>query len=630
MQLIQRLTARTGLLAFVAVLLITGISEGVYQAGTAERAEHLYSDLWHRLAGKRAAPEHVALVMIDDASLAALPDEPLAFWTPHFAKAIDVLQQVGAKGIALDFLFSGSPERWMEKLRLGDSEATRSYDQAFRRALNSGQVQLAAFRAQAGGEDALVLPSPDYLLSLPEDGLPRYIGLTNLRADADGVVRRFITLEPSSHADDGTPQLTFSLLAAIRASGQDPAAGSWTFAGRHFNGTAETAITYAGPPGSFKALSFQRLLRKNAARDPEVQALAGKVVIIGAGYAGGNDVHPTPYSTTLNQANALMAGPELQANIVETLLAGRFIAPLDPVLRVFVFLAAFSLLGAAGLRVRMGWVLGLSLLLMAGAASLGFLLFRQDILFPVAHLQIGLLATTGVLALLRLTREERERSRIGAMFARYLSPQLVEAMVASPELPELGGKAMQVSVLFSDIRNFTTISEQLTPREVVEMLNAYFEQACAALLAEGATIDKFIGDAIMAEFGAPVAQADHARRALRAAVELRRVATEFRGWMQQRFADRDLPPFDIGIGIHSGEAVVGNIGSTTRMEYTAIGDTVNTASRLEGMTKETGAAILASAATLAAAGPDIAIGGRHLLKVKGRVQPVEACEVLGA
>jgi adenylate cyclase len=251
------------------------------------------------------------------------------------------------------------------------------------------------------------------------------------------------------------------------------------------------------------------------------------------------------------------------------------------------------------------------------------------LLFPVAHLQLGLVVVLIGLSLLRLSREERERARIGAFFGRYVSDQVMTALLASSEMPELGGQATPVTVLFSDIRNFTTMSERLSAREVVEMLNSYFERACTALLREGATIDKFIGDAIMAEFGAPLPQADHARRALRAAVALRQVAVEFRRWMTERFAGRDLPEFAIGIGVHSGEAVVGNIGSSARMEYTAIGDTVNIASRLEGKTKETGCTILASVQTVLAAGPGVAVGGQHLLAIKGRSQQVEAVEIVG-
>ena len=186
-----------------------------------------------------------------------------------------------------------------------------------------------------------------------------------------------------------------------------------------------------------------------------------------------------------------------------------------------------------------------------------------------------------------------------------------------------------MTVLFTDIRNFTTISEQLTPQEVVEMLNSYFGRACAVLAEEGACIDKFIGDAIMAEFGVPLKTLDHARRALAAAIRLKQVAEDFRQWMHERFPERNLPEFAIGIGVHTGYAVVGNIGTAQRMEYTAIGDSVNLASRLEGMTKIVGCVILASRDTLESAGAGFSLGRASTVTVKGRAQPVDVWEILG-
>jgi adenylate cyclase len=187
---------------------------------------------------------------------------------------------------------------------------------------------------------------------------------------------------------------------------------------------------------------------------------------------------------------------------------------------------------------------------------------------------------------------------------------------------------MHVTMLFSDIRNFTTISEKLTARETVEFLNAYFAKAIAAVLEEGGRIDKFIGDAVMAEFGVPYPFPDHALRALRAAVRLRQAAKEFQGWMRTRFSGRDLPEFAIGIGVHTGDAVVGNLGSEVRMEYTAIGDTVNVASRLESETKRLKYAIAASAEVVREAGAKVETGLHETISVKGRVEPIEVHEVI--
>jgi adenylate cyclase len=205
---------------------------------------------------------------------------------------------------------------------------------------------------------------------------------------------------------------------------------------------------------------------------------------------------------------------------------------------------------------------------------------------------------------------------------------VVEKLLAAGARPDLGGEAYRVTVLFSDIRNFTTISERLAPGQVVEMLNRYFTGACEPILAAGGTVDKFVGDAIMAVFGAPAAHPDHARRAVEAALGVTAAAREFRDWLAQRFIGMELPEFRIGVGLHTGDAVVGNIGSPKRLEYTAIGDTVNTASRLEGLSKDLGWTIVASLATLEAAGPGVTVGNRCTVTVKGRREPVAVCEIL--
>ncbi|MEW6163680.1 MAG: adenylate/guanylate cyclase domain-containing protein [Pseudomonadota bacterium] len=630
---LRRFTRQAWLLALATTCIALAGTEMLMRSGLLTGAEHVYSDLWHRIAGVRHSPAHTALVMIDDPSLTARPDEPLAFWTPHFARATRTLREVGVRLVAIDFIFSGSPERWIAKLGLTTGPAARDYDQPFRQQINSGDVLLAGLRVGKGERiDDFVLPSPDYLLALPNLDMASHIGLANLRSDPDGAVRHFTIAEAGGPfvEREGLPRLSFGGLAAARALGLGTTDGPYRFGPRIWSGATAIPVAFAGPPGTYPVLSFETLLRPDASMLPEVRALAGKVVVIGAGYAGINDVHPTPYSTTLLGANELMPGPEIQANIIETLLGGKFAEPLATSVRIPLFVGIFALLAFVGVRLS-PWRALLLVLLVAQASSLvAYFAFVRDVLFPLAHLQIGTVVVLVCLVLLRLTREERERAHIGSVLGRYVSGQVMTTLLDSPDLPELGGQSCEVTVLFSDIRNFTTISERLSAKEVVEMLNNYFERACTVLLAEGATIDKFIGDAIMAEFGAPLAQPDHARRALRAAVALRQVALEFRGWMRHRFGDRDLPEFDIGIGLHSGEAVVGNIGASVRMEYTAIGDTVNLASRLEGRTKDTGCHILASEDTIRLAGEGVTAGASHLLNVKGRNQPVRASEILSA
>jgi class 3 adenylate cyclase len=345
---------------------------------------------------------------------------------------------------------------------------------------------------------------------------------------------------------------------------------------------------------------------------------------------GSQDMHPTPYAQGFWPWEArYMSGAEIHANVVETLITGK--APRQvPRVVDLLFLAAFL---AAGLYVflRMSIWRGVAALafLALMTAVLGFVFFTKDLLLAVAPVQAGLaLSYIGALGL-RLTGEERERARLRQIFGRYVSEEVVAKLLAAGAKPDLGGEAYRVTVLFSDIRNFTTISESLAPGQVVEMLNRYLTRACEPILAAGGMVDKFVGDAIMAVFGAPAAHPDHARRALRAALGLLAAAREFHDWLAQRFPGLGLPEFKIGVGLHTGEAVVGNIGSPKRLEYTAIGDTVNTASRLEGLSKELGWAIVASRATLNAAGGGVLVGDCRTVLVKGRREPVEVCEILG-
>jgi adenylate cyclase len=323
-----------------------------------------------------------------------------------------------------------------------------------------------------------------------------------------------------------------------------------------------------------------------------------------------------------------MAGVEIQANIVETLLSGKETRDAPGWLRI---LLLFIFIGVTtwAYRGRSPWI-GLTELAVAVVVALllAFAAFQRLWLIPAASLQLGLLSGYLLAFSERLTSEERDKARVKTMFKGYVSDSVVDMLLSSERKLDLQGQSMHITVLFSDIRQFTTISEKLKPRETVEFLNAYYERVVAVVLEEGGRIDKFIGDAIMAEFGVPYNFPDHAYRALRAAVRIRQTAEEFQEWMRTRFPDRDIPAFQIGVGVHTGDAVVGNVGSQARMEYTAVGDTVNVASRLEGETKYLNCIIAASAQVVEAAGGRAQTGIHETVRVKGRLEPVEVYEII--
>jgi adenylate cyclase len=602
-----------------SVLLVVLLAAGAEWATRGEwlqGPENGYYDLWHQLAGRLYEPRRVAIVAIDDQTRLEHQDEPLVFWSPHFARVIKVLRQAGAKVIGLDFLFSVSAESWLKKLKLPESHLSRTYDLAFREQLAAGKVVLAGDLAvDTRGQTRLLLPLPDYWASLP--GKLDDVGLVRFFNDPDGMVRRFAPVFPLSGEE---VWVTFAQLLAARAAGKEVPE---TF-------QPPTAIAFSGPPGTIPRVSFRRFLSPDALRDPQIQALKDKVIIIAYEPSGVQDIHQTPYARGFfNIPALLMSGPEVHANIVETLLRGRFPQPVATPLRLVYLLTVFTL--GLVLFFRFSPLRGLAALglLALLVAVFSYLLFLRDWLLPTAAPQLGLLL--GYLAILglRLSGEERERARLRQIFGRYVSGEVVEKILASGKPPDLGGEAFTVTVLFADIRNFTTISESLRPHEVVEMLNTYFSRACEPILEQGGMVDKFVGDAVMAVFGSPDPQPDHARRAVRAALAMAARAREFQAWMSERFPQLDVPAFRIGIGLHTGETVVGNIGTPKRFEFTAIGDTVNTASRLEGLTKELGWQIIGSEATIKAAGPGVVTGGREELRVKGRQEPVVVLEVKG-
>ena len=453
------------------------------------------------------------------------------------------------------------------------------------------------------------------------------LGVANLNPDEDNSVRRFL---PVFDPDPGKPAMGFATQLALRAAGLDPSLTEWDIAGVKLAREARPRlIGYVGPPGTILTVSMSKLLQPDALADAEVQLLKGRVVIIAANDRGTQDRHPSPYSRAIfsKQSNQMIGG-EIHANIVETILSGHY--PRRPPLAAAAIYVLALVAVAALLYLRLHPVGGLALALVLSVLCLlpAWFMFLDDWLLPVGRLQtalgIGFLTTLG----LRLTGEERERARLKKMFGRYVSDDVVKVLTEG-ERPDLAGESVRVTVLFSDIRNFTTISEKLNAHEVVEMLNAYFSRTTEPILIQGGMVNKFIGDAVMAIFGSPVRYPDHARRAIRAALQMAREAEDFKQWMRARFPDRGLPEFGIGIGVHSGEAVIGDIGSVKRTEFTAIGDTVNAASRLEGVTKEMQCVLVASKACVDAAGEGVITGRQETIKVKGKDEAIEVFEILG-
>ena len=611
----------------IAVAAALAFTFGIERAGWLQTMEQVYYDYWHHFAGKRAEATHTAVVAVDDVTLLQLKDDPLAFWAPYFAQVMETLDGVGAKAVGLDFIYTVSAESWLRKLNLPDNEISRTYDAPLRAQFVKGhKVLISHLVENSTGELELLAPPQDQMLLLPRGAGDT--GIANLYPDSDKLVRHYYPVFIADHPGGAS----FGVQLALRAIGGDPGAQQWTLGGETLERSKLELrnIGYVGPPGTVHTVSMSRLLDPRALQDPDVQALKGRTVIIAANNAGTSDRHFTPYSRGLfGWTSEQMTGGEIHANIVETLVTGRY-PRVPPSYVAWLYVLVCIMLGSAiylKLGVAPGFAAGIGFALVVLAPA--YLAFLDNWVLPVATVHAGLglafLATLG----LRLTGEERERARLKHMFGRYVSDEVVETLLSDADRPDLSGEERHVTVLFSDIRNFTTLSEQLDAREVVELLNEYFSRVCEPIFERGGMVNKYIGDAVMAVFGAPKSYPDHARRAVAAGLDMVKVGKEFGRWVEGRFPGRPLPKFAIGVGMHTGECVVGDIGSEKRTEFTAIGDTVNAASRLEGVTKDLGVWMVASAATVAAAGEGVHTGKRQTVHVKGRVGSIEVFEVTG-
>jgi adenylate cyclase len=366
------------------------------------------------------------------------------------------------------------------------------------------------------------------------------------------------------------------------------------------------------------------LQREEGVGDPaQLEAFArqfrGKIVLVGFTAAALFDLRATPVS-------AKMAGIEIHANALDNLLNGDFnrTAPRWLTFPLIVLLGAA--VGAAVDATRTQTVAALlavvALLLVIGA---GYLALTRGLVVPAFTAAAAVAITYVLITVLNFVAEQRQSAVLRTTFGRYVSPQILEHVLAHPEKVELGGERRDLTILFSDIRGFTSISEASEPEEVVEMLNEYLTRMVEILLRHGGTLDKFIGDAVMGFWNAPAFDPNHARHAVLCAIEM----IEETARLRERWEGEGKPALRIGIGVNTGDAVVGNIGSERVFGYTVIGDAVNLASRLEGKNKDYVTEIIISEFTLARIGDGFETVYLDDVKVKGKANAVKIYEVRG-
>lgn len=600
---------RTRTFGFWVVVLITLILSALIVLNSTsviplptERLELAATDLATQLRGARPPNGNIVIVAIDDAAL-NYTGYRWPWPRAYLAQIVDVLNRSGARLIGVDiFLFEP------------DDDPTG--DAAFARALT--QARAAVSVMQISREDmveTVKLPLPEYQQAFDA------LGITGILYDNDAIVRSIQSYDYSQR--DQRIYYNWALEAAAlylnTSLPELPDPENFLFNGKRVPLVgARLPINFHGPAKTFPTYPAHQV----ALGDYPPETFRDKIVLIGATSVTLQDVYPTPYSS-----RERTPGVEIVANAIETVLQGEYIFMLPPLanlLLVWLGAAVCLLIIHLGQPVReLLWMFAamLTYLLLWLIAFLGFD-WQLSLILPQGMLFLGVI----VPAASQAVNEEREKRRVRALFSRFISPEMVRQLLETQDTNLLNKRA-QLTILFSDIRGFTSLSEKLSPEDVVRLLNPYLAAMTDIIHKHGGTVDKYEGDAILAFFGEPIPHPDHAERALRAACEMRQALDGLRSqWRTQGLlTDR----FEIGIGINTGEVFVGLLGSEQRVNYTVIGDDVNLAARLQDLTKTFNWPILISGKTYQQVQHAFDAEFLENRQVKGKTEAVAIYKVLG-
>ena len=635
-------------------------------------------DMRFQLRGPRPPGGEVVIVAIDQKSQDVLGRWP--FSRSYFAEAVDVLREAQARVIAFDANFpqpdQNSALQALRQVRkqyegtqggaaqsrgfgasLKKLEAEADNDKKFAEALSrfenvvlgyfflpqkevqaQNQALLSEFLNYLSFQAYPQIVNPQYATKF--EG-PKYAGLSpnlpsfamyaknfgyyNVLPDADGVVRR----EPVIVEFQGSFYPALDIAAALAFTNRPLEEVRVFF---NPNGLERidfgpitiptdpegfVQIDYHGPAGTFPTYSFADVVRRKLPPG----AFRDRLVLIGPTATGIADMAVTPFQTEA------FPGVEVHANFIDNLLEGRFIRRgLRENLIDIGFILLFSL-GAGILLSVVPSVRATAILVL----FLGFFLWLAYYLFTTQRIWIAAFLPTATLTFnyagiisYRFFFEERERKKVRSAFQQYVSPGVINQLLQRPELLRLGGEEKELTAMFCDIRGFTTISEALSPAALVDLLNEYLSEMTEVIFRHWGTLDKYIGDAIMAFWGAPYPQPDHAERACLAGLEMLQALSR----LQTRWEALGRPRMDVGIGINTGPMLVGNMGSSRRFNFTIMGDNVNLASRLEQLNKTFGTHLIVSETTYQPVHDKVVARELDLIRVKGKTKPVKIYELL--
>ena len=420
-------------------------------------------------------------------------------------------------------------------------------------------------------------------------------GYVNLISDSDGIIRSLRT-----DAEENILPFSFQIYAKERDYNPDS-----------FNSVER--INFAAPPGKFSSLSVNELLKNNSSD------FKNKIVLVGVTAPDLHDVHMVPTSE-----GVAMSGVEIQAHVLQNLFLDSFVTKQKSLITLlFVFI--IGLLGIFFLsRLKIHYTILISLGVIIVYSFIGIFLFQQfNYITDFFFFPLSLIIFTGTGIGMNYIEERKQNLHLINAFGKYVNKDLLDEIIRHKNQLNLGGEKKELTVFFSDIRGFTSISERLPPEELGSFINKYLTQMTKIILEHRGTIDKFIGDAVMAFWNAPLPEKNHSLLACKSSIAQLKALKD----LNKKFMQKNLPSLEIGCGIHTGEAVVGNFGSEDRFDYTALGDTVNIASRLEGLTKYYGVNIIISESTYALVKNHLDCRKLDVVKVKGKKKPLTIYEL---
>lgn len=640
---------RIGRRDIVAAILIALLAGAIFTSPPLQTLQGLSLDILTALRAKLVgdsrdpAASPVVVVAIDGETYDTPPfkGSPTQTWTREIGRVLGSITDGGAKVIGFDVIFQSSIEQ--SEIPFGDTSfgsRIRGFDRDYlivlRRLSEGGKLILGEILSNDHPE------RPDHAQQL---AVRNNIRALNVYTDADDVIRRM----PLSFSVDGGSVPAMAVELAARALGTKPetgTSGGTTLAGYTIPSAVPNTVTlnFRGTGRDVPTYSFADLhaCLEKGDRDFFRRAFDGKVVLLGTALnfedrkltsmhlAGGYDgspgarcAQPLPRGAA-QKARSDVAGVFVHAAVVRNLIEHDAVSELGFPMRAVLTIAFAAIIACAACLLAPSGALIVWLGLTGIYTALAVGAFVHALALPLTEPTLAGLAALAMMIGYRFVLADRDERFLRKSFAYYLAPEIIETMVASGKMPELGGEMRNVTTFFSDLSGFSSIAEKMTPGELVRLMNEYLSAMTDIIESHGGYVDKYVGDSIVAMFGAPADDPAHARNAVRAALKCHEKLAELNAG-NAAFAGRGLSH---RIGLNSGEAVVGNIGSRRRFNYTVMSDTVNVASRLEGANKYYGTAIMASEATVMQTGDTFAWRELDAIRVLGRGEAIKVFEPL--